>query len=53
MKINKKTVGMTKGASGLYEIKEGVRQGDALSSIIFSLALEKVVRNAELDLYYT
>jgi len=31
--------------SKLFKVTSGLRQGDALSSIIFNLVLEKVVRN--------
>jgi hypothetical protein len=33
--------------STIFECKAGLRQGDALSPVLFNLALEKVVRNIQ------
>lgn len=35
--------------SNTFEISSGVRQGDGLSSLLFNIALEKVIRMARLD----
>jgi hypothetical protein len=36
--------------SETFETKRGLRQGDSLSCYLFNLALEKVIRNAKLDI---
>jgi Reverse transcriptase (RNA-dependent DNA polymerase). len=35
--------------SGKYRIKNGVKQGDALSCILFILGIEPLIRNIEMD----
>ncbi|KAJ8913476.1 hypothetical protein NQ315_013856, partial [Exocentrus adspersus] len=39
-----------------FEVRNGVRQGDSLSSVLFSLVVDKVIRDAEINrsglLYY-
>jgi hypothetical protein len=32
------------------DIKEGVRQGDPLACLLFNISLEKVIRDAEVDI---
>jgi hypothetical protein len=34
----------------VYGIERGLRQGDALSAILFNIVLEKVIRNIETNL---
>jgi sorting nexin-29 len=38
------------GITEPLEIKQGLRQGDALSCLLFNLALEKVMRGANMDI---
>jgi sorting nexin-29 len=38
------------GITGSFETKKGLRQGDALSCLLFNLALEKVIRETSLDI---
>ena len=44
--------GQIKAAGSLskpFDINNGLRQGDALSCVLFNLALEKVIRDAEVN----
>jgi sorting nexin-29 len=33
-----------------FDIKEGVRQGDPLACLLFNISLEKVIRDAEVEI---
>lgn len=39
-------VSVAGNTSDAFEVKRGLRQGDALSTVLFNLALEKVIRDS-------